>query len=310
MNSKNYNETLRYRCLNEFYPNPSEDVYLMMCGIEQCTPDKGVINRVRDGYHLHVILSGEGTIDVERVKKNLRAGQMFLIKPGERLMYYPSRENPWTYCWMAFNGAKAGEFILKAGFAQGVNSVDCHIDTGHFFKLCDKTLNVPELNYGLALKRWGFLLEFLGYAVESYEKDLSHGQRRDGQIIFQKEDYVRQSMSYMNNNYVNCSVASVARYLGIDRSYFSAVFRELQGITPSEYLLQIRMKESSHMLQNLQMPIQDIARYVGYDDALTFSKAFKRFFGISPKRYRELCVNERPEWETVIRKRKQQAAQE
>jgi AraC-like DNA-binding protein len=48
------------------------------------------------------------------------------------------------------------------------------------------------------------------------------------------------------------------------------------------------------------MDIQNIANYVGYSDSLTFSQAFKRFFGVSPKFYREMPAQERPIFDTII----------
>ena len=64
------------------------------------------------------------------------------------------------------------------------------------------------------------------------------------------------------------------------------------------------------MLLNQAMPIQDIARYVGYEDSLTFSKAFKRFFGVSPKYYRNMPSEDRPEMDAIIAARRENAKQE
>ena len=59
MNRDSYFEDSRARCLNEHYPHQSDDLYLIMCGLENCSPDKEVWDHVRIGYHLHVIMSGE-----------------------------------------------------------------------------------------------------------------------------------------------------------------------------------------------------------------------------------------------------------
>ena len=65
------------------------------------------------------------------------------------------------------------------------------------------------------------------------------------------------------------------------------------------------MRKSAQMLRNPAMNVQDIARNVGYEDSLTFSKTFRRFFGISPKKYRELPADRRPEPDAVIAARKE-----
>lgn len=310
MNHSNYSETIRYRCLNEHYPHQLEDIYLTLCGIEECTSDKKRIDRVREGYHLHVIMSGEGMIEIGNYRQRLHAGQLFIIKPGMRIAYWPVAENPWIYCWMSFNGDKAADFACEAGFVEDVFAQDCHVDDGLFFKLCDEVLNTPKLNSASAMKRLGLLLEFIGLAIESSELESKQGSRREHQPLYHRSEYVRHAIDYIQNNYASITVTDVANYLGIDRSYFSSIFRQSQGISPSEFLLRVRMKECSHMLLNLTMSIQEIARYVGYEDSLTFSKAFKRFFGMSPKYYREMPVDARPDMETIIAARMNKKQQE
>ena len=304
MIQNHYNETIWYRCLNEYFPHQTEDLYLMLCGIEQCTADKERQSRIRDGYHLHVIMSGEGVFEANGATQVLHAGQMFLVKPGEKISYWPVPEQPWAYCWMSFNGAKAGSYIREAGFVDNISALDCHVETNRFFQLCDQALNRPLLNTAAALQRLGLLFEFIGLAIESHEKTARQINRRDTRSPYRKSEYVRYAAEYMENNYASTSVADVADYLSIDRSYLSAIFRQIQGISPNECLLRIRMTKSIHFLQNPAMPIREIARQVGYDDALTFSKAFKRFFGVSPRGYREMPIEQRPELETVIQGRK------
>lgn len=306
----NYSETVRYRCLNEHYPLLMEDIYLTLCGIEQCSSDKERIERVRDGYHLHVIMSGEGVLDTGRTRKTLRAGQMFLIKPGERIAYWPASDNPWAYCWMSFNGARAADYASEAGFTEGIYAQACHVEPEQFFMLCDRLLNTPQLNKASALKRLGLLLEFIGLSIESADRRADHHSLRAHHPLYRKGEYVQHAIDYILNNYESVSVADVANYLGIDRSYFSSIFKQSQGISPNEFILQVRMKESSHMLLNQSIAVQDIARYVGYEDSLTFSKAFKRFFGVSPKYYRSMPVDERPELDDIIAARRENTQQE
>ena len=59
------------------------------------------------------------------------------------------------------------------------------------------------------------------------------------------------------------------------------------GISPQEYLIQCKLQQAVNFLIETNNPIQEIARQVGYDNPLTFSKTFKNFYGVSPKLYRE-----------------------
>ena len=302
MKASNYSETSRYRCLNEHYPRQSEELYLLMCGIERCAPDKEIWDRDRDGYHLHIIISGSGIVRVDGKTKTLKSSQMFLLKPGQRTAYSPVPEDPWTYCWIAFDGLLGERLARAAGFGPGVFWRDSLVDSMRFYRVCDQVLNTPQLSAYAAIKRLGLMLEYIGLAAESFA--MQHNDHSDHKPLYHREDYIRHALEYIQNNYSSITVSDVSDYLGIDRSYFAAIFKQGMGISPSEYLLQMRMRQSSHMLLNQAMAIQDIAHYVGYEDSLTFSKAFKRFFGVSPRYYRETPAEDRPKWEAVVAARK------
>ena len=82
-------------------------------------------------------------------------------------------------------------------------------------------------------------------------------------------------------------MSQLADYIGINRSYFTAIFKKLVGVSPQEYLLSYRMEESMKLLTECDLPIKTIAASVGYDNPLTFSKIFKNRFGCSPQNYRK-----------------------
>lgn len=300
-----YIESSRVRVLKEHFPPLSDDMSLIMCGIENCAPDKALRDGSRTGWHLHVVLSGEGMLEAGGFRRVLHAGQLFMLKPGERIAYQPTSENPWTYCWITFDGLRAASWAEQAGFGPGVYSLDCRVDTARFYRICDRIMAVPNLNAASAMRRLGLALEFLSLAVESESLNSDHAGKKH-MPLYRRSEYVQHALDYIKYNYASIAVSDISKYLGIDRSYFTAIFRQIQGITPNEYLLQVRMRQSSHMLLNLTMTIQDIGRFVGYEDSLTFSKAFKRFFGVSPKYYREMPPEARPDLEQIIARRRRQ----
>ena len=304
MSTNNYLETPVYRILVEYAPREIEELYLTLCGIEQCRPDKERESRLRDGFHLHAILSGCGTLETDRFSTTLREGQLFLIKPGEKITYYPDPEDPWTYCWMSFDGARADGMMREAGFEKGVYCMESHVEVSKFYRLCSAALDTPQLTHSASLRRLGLTMGYIALAIESRDRGDRHRNQRGHRPLNNKQDYIRYAIDYINNNYASITLKDVSDYLGINYNYFSAIFKQSQGISPNEYLLQVRMRQASQMLANLTMDIQDIANYVGYSDSLTFSKAFKRFFGVSPKFYREMPLEERPIFDRILTQRK------
>ena len=276
-------ETTKYRCL-VYDQKQTEDIFLTMCGVEHCLPNYEFHARSRPGYHLHVILSGKGTLCVRGEAQSLHFGQMFITKPGEDTWYRADNEDPWVYCWMTFDGHNAPVYAEHAGFRDGINSLECNIDQERFFTLVSRLLDLPELTYANDLIRLGLLLEYLGLAIESSYK----GERVvPREYKYSTDAYVEYASNYIRTNYATARIGDVARYVGVHRSYLTNIFKKKLGVSPQEYLMQVRMKRARLLLLETGLPIQEVSHAVGYDNALTFSKVFKNFYGCSPKQYRQ-----------------------
>ena len=152
-----------------------------------------------------------------------------------------------------------------------------------FFDLVCRMHENPEMNYINDLRRRGILLEFLALALEATETRSKKLERRNE---YSTDVYVSRAVDFIHYNYATIHVSDIVKYIGFSRSYFATIFKKKIGISPQEYLIQYRLKQSCHLLLSTGLSIQDIASQIGYDDALNFSKAFKNTYGISPSEYR------------------------
>ena len=272
-----------YRCL-EYSPDQDRDIYLIACGKERCDPN--VINGpdVRKGYHLHVILSGTGTLHAGGQTFHPHFGQMFLLKDQEEVTYYADPDDPWEYCWITFNGRDAKRMVEELGFSDGIYHVDSAIAPKDFFHLIYQMHEKPEMNYFNDLRRTGLMLEFLAMAMEATATQEKVLRRRNEHSI---ETYINHAQEFIHFNYTTISVNDVIEYIGFSRSYFTTVFKEYTGVSLQKYLLQYRMQKACEQLRGTDYTVRQISESVGYDNALTFSRSFKSIYGISPTDYRQ-----------------------
>ena len=78
-----------------------------------------------------------------------------------------------------------------------------------------------------------------------------------------------------------------AEHFGYGRTNFFKKVKHLTGMTPNDYIRQLRMTAAAELLKDERLTVAEIAYKVGFDDQYYFSKAFKQYFGMPPTKYRK-----------------------
>lgn len=88
-------------------------------------------------------------------------------------------------------------------------------------------------------------------------------------------------------------VAYYAEKLNVTSKYLSVICKKVSGKTALEIITEYAIKEIETQLQRRDKTIKGIAVELGFENISYFSKYFKHFTGISPKKYRETNKRER-----------------
>ncbi|BCD96479.1 helix-turn-helix domain-containing protein [Marinagarivorans cellulosilyticus] len=80
------------------------------------------------------------------------------------------------------------------------------------------------------------------------------------------------------------TVDSMAQEVAMSRSKFAQLFKETTGKAPMEYLTDLRLDAAKRLLKK-QKPVGLIANHVGYENASTLARVFKKRFGVTPKQW-------------------------
>ena len=88
------------------------------------------------------------------------------------------------------------------------------------------------------------------------------------------------------------SLQNVAEYIGMNKNYFTSLYKEQTGIGFWEYVTKLRMEKALELLLTTNEKIHVIARQVGYESEYHFSRKFKEYNGSSPNQFRSQHKNE------------------
>ena len=99
---------------------------------------------------------------------------------------------------------------------------------------------------------------------------------------------MQSAVTYFNENYnQDISIENYAQTRGMSVSWFIRNFKKYTGMTPMQFIVSLRVNNAQILLEQTNYSIYEIAKIVGYDDQLYFSRLFRKQKGVSPSQYRK-----------------------
>jgi AraC-like DNA-binding protein len=86
---------------------------------------------------------------------------------------------------------------------------------------------------------------------------------------------------------------AAARACRVGPEYFSRLFREHAGQTPSQFLSRLRMHHAARLLQRSNLTVKAAGQSVGFEDPYHFSRVFKQLYGVPPREFQRGAANQR-----------------
>lgn len=260
--------------------NDSDGLCLLTCGIKQNKPGELCGPMIRGSYLLHAILQGHGRYTANNREYALKPGDVFAIFPEELVSYQADDEEPWLFCWIGFVGQQAPALYERL-----------HIDPEHLvFQISPNDfLDAIRqcLDYYALHEENPSQLQLTAFAYAA----LSALERPGvGEKASKEQLYVQKSCAYMKQYYHRYIFASdVANYVGLEYSYFYRLFKKNAGISPEQYLIQLRIQYAKKYIQ-ASVPLKEIPHLIGIRDESYFYRLFKKIVGMTPSDYRKrLC---------------------
>lgn len=230
--------------------------------------------RVTPYYYLLCVLEGEGTFIQQKKTYHLGPNDIFCLFPQVIHEYYCNPLRPLKKLILAFDGKQALATLARIGLTP-----EHPYEKERMIKKTVLAFLRMFQHHGEPLARLHGMYEIF----HSLEMTQSLHYTEMNAL-----DWLEKAKQYIEHHFAEqITVEQIAELVGVDRTHFSKMYRKAYGISPIDFLLQLRMHEAKLLLKHTNYKIAEIAQAVGYQDISSFSKAFKKRVGMSPVEYRD-----------------------
>ena len=232
---------------------------------------------------LFYVVDGKGEFNIQ--------GQRFPVKPNDFVIINPqvehtelsSPDEPLDYIVLGINGLSFSNLtpVSEGGHPFSFfNLRDEQKDILRYLNAMVQEATSQSMSYELVCHN---LLEILLIKIlrhQHFDLEVGKQSKATKDISFIKhylETYYHESIQ----------LEDLASMTHLSRFYISHSFKKEIGMSPMEYLIAIRIKESKILLRTTNYSISQVADIVGFTTPTYFSKQFRKSTGISPTDYRE-----------------------
>lgn len=229
---------------------------------------------IREVYIIECNISGYGSVIINGREFSFGPGACYVLFPGDTIIHVSDPINPRGGIYCAIDGLKLSRHFREAGITS------------------DSPFAPPELFD--EIRSW--VEQMLG---DLDKKDAGAPMRQASRIYgllgvllrnknaTQRADWIKKAIGLMETNYPDpLNVTALAHEVGLERTYFSSLFKEKTGLAPYQYLTSLRIQKACLLLKETHSSVAEVAELVGLDPR-NFSRLFKKETGITPLEYKK-----------------------
>ena len=228
--------------------------------------------RVQGFYTWHFVVSGRGELEVGGVVRYVEQGQMFFIPPGEKMRYYPDKNDPWEYVWFSLIGDEVEKYAELLGFSLEKPVRNFNGYPGIINKLKRLFVSLTEENGGV----FSALATFYGLMEICTADTVPTG-------IYAVKKYIDESFALPG-----FSVEQLCYDAGISHAHMLRLFHREYGCSVIQYVLSKRIELACELLRKTDLSVKSVAFSCGFADEPHFMKTFKKRIGVSALQYRKI----------------------
>ena len=226
------------------------------------------------------VSQGSGWLETSATRQTIQlgGGAVFWLFPGVTHTYAPG-EAGWTEHWVLFEGKLAHNFE-QAGLLSRSNPVK---NTGGKTVVAE-LFNQIKRDFARPGPHTAVLSGMLVGRLIAEVSSLENSQPAAGDTM---AGPVRQVMAWLDEHSgEEIDFEAIAQDKGLGYSTFRRYFKQISGLSPTEYLQSLRISRAKELLVFSAYSVKQIAGLVGFKDPYYFSRVFHAEVGLSPTDFR------------------------
>lgn len=228
------------------------------------------------------ITEGKGTFFFSKQEVTVKKQDIIIINPYTEHTEKSNPVHPLEYIALGIQGLAfsapddPGEQVSFFNFTEEQDFYLLYLE-----QLIEEVINQKE-NYELIVHNLleNLLLKMMRKKTLNLEK-IVQTEKISKDVAF-IENYIKKHF----REKINLDILAEAGH--INKYYLAHSFKKSVGMSPIEYLISIRIRESKLLLETTNYPISDIASITGFSSQSFFAQAFKRVTTLSPSQYRNM----------------------
>jgi len=237
--------------------------------------------RVLDEYQLVFIAEGRGTFETKHTGAvSISPGSVFLLFPGTWHTFKPLWDSGWEEYWVGFNGPYAEYLMQQECFNPRSPLIHMGFNV-EFLDIFNRLLQTMK-GEGVAFCQIASCLtvQLLGLIYAAALLKASPQNRKEDII-----NNIRFKMHDTLDKPVNLS--SLAADHHVSYTWFRKAFKEVVGISPGQYLLNLKLEKTCKLLRETDLTIAEIAFSAGFMSEYHFSRIFKQKMKVTPSQFKK-----------------------
>ena len=254
------------------------DMEAVLFGQEDCAPSHGYGPTMRPYHLFHFVTAGRGRVEIGGAVFELGAGDAFLI-PAEQVAYYEaSATEPWSYSWAGLTGLRAEQYVRRVLETAPEHYVLRGLMWEKYAAPINRAARLRGTNAANHFRATQVLYELFSYLAADLPgfDDVSRAPSLAAELKF-----------YLDAKYMEkLRMEHLAERFGVHPNHLSRVFRAAYHMAPKQYLQRLKLEKAARMLASSDVSVALVAESLGFEDQHAFSRAFKKYWGVSPTDHR------------------------